>query len=200
VSWEQIGAIGQVAATVGLIPSLIYLAIQVPGTGPIVVFRSTCTARSKSSSSARSTTTPTSGRSTCVASTSESLDPVSRLQFGAYLLRVFTTRTAPCRQRPRTPSEGKIQDVIAYPGVQAWWATRRDWYADASNELVTTGYVCAGAKCILSLQRADGTRRSRLTRRSIRFRSTDQIHPGVWALHTDKESFSVEPAKDWCIV
>jgi hypothetical protein len=50
VSWEQIGAIGQVAATVGLIPSLIYLAIQVRGTGPIVVFRSTCTARSKSSS------------------------------------------------------------------------------------------------------------------------------------------------------
>jgi hypothetical protein len=30
----------------------------------------------------------------------------------------------------------QIQDVVAYPGVQAWWASRKHWYTDEFNGLI----------------------------------------------------------------
>ncbi len=32
--------------------------------------------------------------------------------------------------------ETQIRSVVAYPGVQAWWGTRRDWYGERFREFV----------------------------------------------------------------
>ncbi len=147
VNWEQIGAIGQVAAAVGLIPSLIYLALQI---------------REQNKANRRASLDLLSTQWTELVRTMnespdfgaiylsglqnfELLDPVSRLRFGAYLLRVFrywdgiyfhyTDGTMPPQfwQSVRR----QMQDIVAYPGVQAWWVSRQNWYTDDFNGLVT---------------------------------------------------------------
>lgn len=147
MNWEQIGAVGQIAAAFGLIPSLIYLAIQV---------REQNRANRRASLDLHSTQqieliraineNPSFG-SVYLRGLQEfeSLDPVSRLQFGAYLMRVFrywdgiyfhyTDGAMPPQfwQSVRR----QIQDIIAYPGVQAWWASRKHWYTDEFNGLIT---------------------------------------------------------------
>ena len=91
MTWDQIGAIGQVVAALGLVPSLIYLAMQV---------------REQNRANRRASLDLHSTQQVEIIRTInenaefgsiylrglqdfESLDPVARLQFGAYLMRVF---------------------------------------------------------------------------------------------------------------
>ena len=32
----------------------------------------------------------------------------------------------------------QLRDIAAYPGIQAWWATRRHWYGERFREYVET--------------------------------------------------------------
>ena len=74
----------------------------------------------------------------------ESLDSVSRLRFGAYLMRVFRYwdgiyfhyMDGAMPQQFWQAVRRQIQDVVAYPGVQAWWASRKHWYTDEFNRLI----------------------------------------------------------------
>lgn len=147
MSWDQIGAIGQVAAAVGLIPTLIYLALQV---------REQTRANRRASLDLLSTQ-----QTELIRTINESpdfaaiylgglrnfelLDPVSRLRFGAYLLRVFRywdglyfhyVDGAMPTQYWRA-IRAQIQDVVSYPGVQTWWTTRKNWYTDEFRDLVS---------------------------------------------------------------
>lgn len=140
MSWEEIGAIGQVVAAVGLIPTLIYLAIQV---------REQNRANRRASLDLLSTQwtelvrtmneSPDFGSLYLTGLQNfESLDPVSRLRFGAYLLRIFrywdgiyfhyTDGAMPPQYWQSVKRQ--MQDIVSYPGVQAWWASRKHWYTD----------------------------------------------------------------------
>ena len=70
----------------------------------------------------------------------DDLPPVERLRFGAYLIRFFRyfegmyfhAQDGALSQSLWTPIENLMDDMLAYPGVRSWWATRRRWF---SNEL-----------------------------------------------------------------
>ncbi|GAB3376844.1 hypothetical protein GCM10027431_32050 [Lysobacter rhizosphaerae] len=148
MNWESVGAIGQVLAAVGLIPTLIYLAIQV---------REQTRANRRASLDLLSTQWIE-----IVRTMSESpdfgviylhgledlgsLNPAERLRFGANLLRVFRYwdgiyfHYADGAMPPQHWSSVKrqMQDIVAYPGVQAWWQSRKHWYTEDFNSLISS--------------------------------------------------------------
>ena len=146
MTWEQIGAIGQIAAAIGLIPSLIYLAIQVREQNR-VNRRASLDLHSKQQIELIRTINESSDFGLIYLrglKAFESLDPVSRLRFGAYLMRVFrywdgiyfhyTDGAMPPQFWYSVRKQ--IQDVVSYPGVQAWWNTRKHWYTEEFNTLI----------------------------------------------------------------
>ena len=148
MNWEQIGALGQVAAAVGLIPSLIYLAIQVREQNRVNRRASLDLHSTQQIELIRTINESQEFGSIYLRGLRdfESLDPVSRLRFGAYLMRVFrywdgiyfhyTDGAMPPAFWQSVSRQ--IRDVVAYPGVQAWWASRKHWYTDEFNALIAS--------------------------------------------------------------
>jgi len=72
------------------------------------------------------------------------LDPVSKLRFSAFFNRFLNYFEAMyffhCDGILTASSWGKIEramsDLIAYPGVQQWWETRRYWHTEEFGHLV----------------------------------------------------------------
>jgi hypothetical protein len=148
MNWEQVGAIAHVVEAFGLVPTLIFLAVEL---------REQNKANHRASLDLLSTQwaeiVRTMNESPDFASIYlqglqdlESLDPVARMRFGAYLLRVFrywdgiyfhyTDGALPAQHWKSI--QRQMQDVVAYPGVQAWWGSRRHWYTDEFNAFVAS--------------------------------------------------------------
>jgi hypothetical protein len=148
VNWEQIGAIGQAVAAVGIIPSLVYLAIQVRGQNRTNRRVSLDLHSTQQIELIRTINENPDFGAIYLRGLEdvESLEPVARLQFGAYLMRVFRYWDGiyfHYMDGAMPPAfwqsvRRQMQDIVAYPGVQAWWASRRHWYTDAFNDLVTS--------------------------------------------------------------
>src|SRR5881394_1553850 len=140
MNWEMLSAVGQLAAVFIGIPSLIYLAIQI---------REQTEERRQS---AVNTLTTEWGDLTCALHDSAEfsaiylrgvqsfadLDPVSKLRFSAFFnrfLNYFEGMYLAYRDGLLTASgwgkiERTVSDLIAYPGVQQWWETRRHWHTE----------------------------------------------------------------------
>ena len=146
MNWEMLSAIGQLVAAVGVIPSLIYLAIQI---------------REQNKERRRAgINVLTAQWGDLVKSAQESadfsalflegirsfhgLDPVAKLRFSAF----FTRFTRNCEgmfiyyrdgalEKPLWDEvERTISDYFAYPGVREWWATRKHWLTDEFRAVV----------------------------------------------------------------
>jgi hypothetical protein len=146
MNWEMLAAIGQLAAVSIGIPSLIYLAVQI---------REQTKERRQE---AVNVLTAQWGDLTCAlhdnaelgaiflrgVQTFVDLDPVSKLRFSAFFNRFlnhFEAMYFSHRDGILTASSwGKIErtmsDLIAYPGVQQWWETRRHWHTEEFNRVV----------------------------------------------------------------
>ena len=146
MNWEMLSAVGQLAAVFVGIPSVIYLAVQI---------REQTKERRQS---AVDTLTTEWGDLTCALHNSAEfsaiylrgvksfadLDPVEKLRFSAFFnrfLNYFEGMYLAYRDGLLTPSGwGKIQrtvsDLIAYPGVQEWWKTRRHWHTEEFGRVV----------------------------------------------------------------
>jgi hypothetical protein len=146
MNWEMLAAIGQLAAVFVGIPSLIYLAVQI---------REQTKERRQS---AVNVLTVQWGDLTCALHNSAELsaiflrgvqsfadlDPVSKLRFSAFLntfLNHFEAMYFAHSEGLLTASAwGKIErtmsDVIAYPGIQQWWKTRRHWHTEEFGRIV----------------------------------------------------------------
>jgi ADP-heptose:LPS heptosyltransferase len=140
MNWEMLTAIGQLAAVIVGIPSLIYLALQI---------RAQTKERHQSVVNALTVQWGDLTRSFhdnaefCaiylrgVQSFSD-LDAVSKLRFSSFLNRFFKNFQAMFfshRDGVLSASlwgevERTMSDVIAYPGVQQWWQTRRHWHTE----------------------------------------------------------------------
>jgi hypothetical protein len=153
MNWEMLAAIGQLAAVFVGIPSLIYLAVQI---------REQTKERRQSAVNAL---TVQWGDLTCALHDSAELsaiflrgvqsfadlDPVSKLRFSAFLntfLNHFEAMYFAHSEGLLTASAwGKIEqtmsDVIAYPGVQEWWKTRRHWHTEEFGRVVD-GIIARG--------------------------------------------------------
>ena len=146
MNWEMLAAIGQLAAVLIGIPSVIYLATQI---------RAQTRERRQSAVHAL---TEQWGDLTCAlhdnaelsniflrgVQSFDDLDPVSKLRFSAFFNRFLNHFEAMHFSHRdgllNTPSWGKIErtmsDLIAYPGVQQWWKERRRWHTEEFGRVV----------------------------------------------------------------
>jgi hypothetical protein len=148
MNWEMLAAVGQLAAVVVGIPSLIYLALQI---------RAQTKERRQSAVHAL---TVQWGDLTCALHDSAELsaiflrgvqsfadlDPVSKLRFSSFFNRFFNyfegmyfshldgTLTLSAWEK----IERTVSDLIAYPGVQQWWRERKHWHTKEFDRVVTT--------------------------------------------------------------
>ena len=146
MNWEMLSAIGQVVAAVGVIPSLIYLAIQI---------------REQNKERRRAgINILTAQWSELVKSAQESrefallflkgmhsfndLDAPDKLRFSAFFTR-FTRncegmfiyyRDGALEKALWDGVERTIADYFAYPGAREWWATRKHWLTDEFRAVV----------------------------------------------------------------
>ena len=146
MNWEMLAALGQLAAVCVGIPSLIYLAVQI---------REQTKERRQSAVNALAVQWGDLTKSLHdnaefgaiylrgVQSFTD-LDAVSKLRFSAFLNRFFKNFErmyfSHC-DRVLTESlwgeiERTMSDVIAYPGVQEWWKTRRHWHTEEFGRVV----------------------------------------------------------------
>ena len=142
MEWEMVAAIAHLITAVGVIPSLIYLAVQVRRENVERRRASVDSMTSKWGDVVRSINdSPDFGAIYLAGVQSfDDLPPVERLRFGAYLIRFFRyfegmyfhAQDGALSQSLWTPIENLMDDMLAYPGVRSWWVTRRRWF---SNEL-----------------------------------------------------------------
>jgi hypothetical protein len=140
MNWEMLTALGQLAAVVVGIPSLIYLALQIRAQ-----------TQERRQSAVNELTTRWGDAMSAFHQNREfsaiylrgmqsfqDLDPVSKAQFSAFLNRTFKNSQAIyfAHRHGMLPAplwgevERTMTDLIAYPGAQQWWQTRRHWHTE----------------------------------------------------------------------
>jgi hypothetical protein len=148
MTWEMLTAIGQLAAVIVGIPSLIYLALQI---------RAQTKERRQSAVNALTVqwgeltkALHDSGEFCAIflrgLHSFEDLDAISKLRFSAFFNRFFKNFQAMyfshCDGVLSASSWGEIErtmsDFIAYPGLQEWWATRKHWHTEEFARVVDT--------------------------------------------------------------
>lgn len=146
MNWEMLAAIGQLAAVLVGIPSLIYLAFQIRAQ-----------TRERRQSAVNALTVQWGDLTKSLHDSAEfsaiylrgvqsfsDLDPVSKLRFSAFKNRFFKNFEgmyfARCHNM-LTPSfwgeiERTMSDLLAYPGTRQWWETRRHWHTEEFGRVV----------------------------------------------------------------
>ena len=146
MNWEMLAALGQLAAVSVGIPSLIYLAVQIREQ-----------TKERRQSAVHALTVQWGDLTGSLHDNPETaaiflrgmnsftdLDAVSKLRFSAFfnrLINIFEGMYFSHRQGILTGSswravERTMSDLIAYPGVQQWWETRRHWHTEEFDHLV----------------------------------------------------------------
>ncbi len=146
MNWEMLAAIGQLAAVVIGIPSLVYLATQMREqtkerrNAAISSLASSWDELMKSlNDSAEFASIYLRG----LQSFSE-LDSVSKVRFSVYLGRslrnlegmYFHRQDGMLGDSLWAEMERILSDVLANPGTRQWWETRRHWYTDEFAAMV----------------------------------------------------------------
>jgi len=146
MNWEMVAAIGQMAAVVVGIPSLIYLATQIREQ-----------TRERRNAAIRSLAASWDELMKSLNDSAEfaaiylrglqsfsSLDSVSKVRFSVYLGRslrnlegmYFHRRDGILGDASWAEMERILGDVLANPGTREWWVTRRHWYTDEFAAMV----------------------------------------------------------------
>src|SRR5437667_700861 len=146
MNWEMLAAFGQLAAVFVGIPSLIYLAAQIREQ-----------TKERRQSAVHALTEQWGDLTTALHDSAEfsavflrgvqsftDLDPVSKLRFSAFFNRFLNyfegMYFSHCDGILTASSWDKIErsmsDLIAYPGVQQWWETRKHWHTQEFGHLV----------------------------------------------------------------
>ena len=146
MNWEMLAAFGQLAAVVIGIPSLIYLALQIRA--QTQERRQSAvnelTARWGDAMSAFHESREFSAIYVRGIQSFEDLDAVSKTKFSAFFNRNFKNFQAIyfAHRHGMLPDplwrevERTMTDLIAYPGPQQWWQTRRHWYTEEFADVV----------------------------------------------------------------
>jgi hypothetical protein len=146
MNWEMISAVGRMLAAIGVIISLVYLAIQIRN-------------RKRESRSAAMNALVTRFSDLMRSQVEnaelcdlwlrglqsfEELDSASRLRFGSQLgrqLRIADSLYLHFLNGTLDPRlwrglDSTIGDIAAYPGFQKWWLIKKHWYSDELRELI----------------------------------------------------------------
>ena len=146
MNWEMLSALGQLVAAFGVIPSLIYLAVQIREQNKerrraginILTAQWSDLVRSAQESREFAELFLRGVRSF------QDLDAPDKLRFTAF----FTRYTRNCEGMFIYHRDGALEkslwnevertmtDYFAYPGVREWWVTRRHWLTDEFRAVV----------------------------------------------------------------
>lgn len=161
MNWEVVSAIGELAAVVVGIPSLIYLAVQIRDQ-----------TKERRHSAVNALTVQWGDMTNALHDSAElsdiflrgaqafnDLDPVSKLRFSAFFNRFmnyFEAMYFAHRERILTGEAwGKIErtmnDLVACPGVQQWWQVRRHWHTEEFGRMIDTIIASSGEPKALSI-------------------------------------------------
>jgi len=148
MNWDAIGAIGDFLGAIGVIVSLVYLAIQIRAD-----------TRAKRSSAVHAQVEAFRGFLQTLATEGElssiyfrgindfsSLKDVERVRFSSalgHLFRVLEEAYFFQEEGNLDPKfwygfETSIKEILAYRGVQDWWSTRSHWYNEPFRKFVQT--------------------------------------------------------------
>ena len=148
MNWEMLSPIGQVVAAIGVIPSLIYLAVQIreqnkerrrTGINILTVQWSELVKSAQESREFAALFLQGVG-------SFNGLDAPDKLRFTAFFTR-FTRncegmfiyyRDGALEKALWDEVERTMSDYFAYPGVREWWATRKHWLTDEFRAVVET--------------------------------------------------------------
>jgi hypothetical protein len=146
MNWEMLTAIGQLAAVCIGIPSLIYLAVQIREQ---TKERRQAAVNALTSQWGDLTKSFHDNGEFCAiylrgVQSFDDLDAVSKLRFSSFLNRFlknfeaiyFSHRDGVLGASLWGEVERTMSDVIAYPGVQQWWETRRHWHTEEFARVV----------------------------------------------------------------
>lgn len=146
MNWEMLAAIGQLAAVVIGIPSVIYLATQIRAQ-----------TKERRQSAVHALTEQWGDLTESLHNNPEmaaiflrgahsfkDLDAVSKLRFSAFfnrLLNIFEGMYFSHAQGILAGSswraiERTMTDLISYPGVQQWWETRKHWHTEEFDRVL----------------------------------------------------------------
>ena len=146
MNWEMLAAIGQLAAVFVGIPSLIYVATQIREQ-----------TKERRQAAVHALNVQWGDLTNALHDSAElsaiflrglqsfvDLDPVSKLRFSAFFMRFlnyFEGMYLSHRDGLLTAASwGKIErtmsDLIAYPGLQQWWKTRKHWHTEEFARVV----------------------------------------------------------------
>src|SRR6266480_877919 len=146
MSWEMLSATGQLAAVLIGIPTLIYLAIQIKNqskesqrAAASVLIAHWTDFRKSITDNAELAAIHLRGLESF-----DALDPVEKLRFGSALGRIFVLSEGlylfyldgALGSELWKTFEQTTADLVAYPGAQAWWATRKHWHTVKFRALV----------------------------------------------------------------
>jgi len=146
LNWEALGAIGEIAGAIGVIISLVYLAVQIRGDASAkraaVVHEQSEAYRSFLQMI--SANGELGGLYLKGLRDFESLDDTEHVRFSShlgFLFRVFEENFFQWKEGNLDPDhwhgyEAPLTDTAAYPGVRAWWKTRAHWYSAPFGEFV----------------------------------------------------------------
>jgi hypothetical protein len=146
MNWEMLSAIGQVVAAIGVIPSLIYLAVQIREQNKE---RRRAGINILTAQWSELVKTAQEDRGFAVLflqgmRSFQGLDAPDKLRFSAF----FTRYTRNCEGMFIYYRDGALgeplwdevertmSDYFAYPGVREWWATRKHWLTDEFRAVV----------------------------------------------------------------
>lgn len=146
MTWEMLSAIGQLVAAVGVIPSLIYLAIQIREQNKERRRAGINILTAQWSDLVRSAQDNADFAALFLKGihSFKSLNSVDKLRFSAF----FTRFTRNCegmfiyyRDGALEPAlwgeiERTMSDYFAYAGAREWWSTRKHWLTDEFRAVV----------------------------------------------------------------
>ena len=146
MNWEITAAIAQVIAAVAVIASIVYLAVQIRNqnkesrrAAANVLMLHWTDFRKSISDSGDLAAIHLRGLESF-----DALDPVEKLRFGSALGRIFVLSEGlylfyldgALGSELWKTFEQTTADLVAYPGAQAWWATRKHWHTVKFRALV----------------------------------------------------------------
>ena len=146
MNWEAMGAVGEAVGAAGVIISLLYLAVQIRGD-----------ARAKRAATMHDETVASMDILKTLATTPDlseiyvrglrdlgSLEASELPRFSSvvgHMFRLFENELIHRREVQVDTSiwrglEPPINDLLPYPGVQAWWRARSHWYGEEFQALI----------------------------------------------------------------
>ena len=155
MNWEMLAAVGQLAAVVVGIPSLIYLAVQIREQ-----------TKERRQAAVNDLTVQWGDLTKSLHDSTElgaiflrgvqsfaDLDAVAKLRFSALFNRFFKNfqamyfshRAGILGDSQWGEIERTMSDFIAYPGLQQWWQTRKHWHSEEFQRVVDA-IIARGAK------------------------------------------------------